>query len=199
MTHQPLTHILRTPTFQPVTVKAQCCRCQIMGRFVTWMMMVRLQRRCLSFVSPDWLHSFSRSGPLGDIWKLFLWQQRVGPPPHLEAFLKKFLSVFFSFPWKYPRLYQWSMCCLNVVPCKRSATCPADCFISCSFHSFLLFYSLLEYSRKEITHPGNSPCLERPPTPKLSNRGSVIACVMYKREIAGSIPGCAECAPTLCS
>ena len=29
--------------------------------------------------------------------------------------------------------------------------------------------------------------------------GSVVACATYKREIAGSIPGCAECALTLCS
>ena len=30
-------------------------------------------------------------------------------------------------------------------------------------------------------------------------RGSVVACATYKREIAGSIPGCAEYVPTLCS
>ena len=31
----------------------------------------------------------------------------------------------------------------------------------------------------------------------LRHRGSVVACATYKWEIAGSIPGCAECAPTL--
>ena len=33
----------------------------------------------------------------------------------------------------------------------------------------------------------------------VGRRGSVVACAAYKREIAGSIPGCAECAPRLCS
>ena len=33
----------------------------------------------------------------------------------------------------------------------------------------------------------------------LGNRGSVVMCATYKREIAGSIPGCAEYASMLCS
>ena len=33
----------------------------------------------------------------------------------------------------------------------------------------------------------------------VGRRGSVVACATYKREIAGSIPGCAEYASTLCS
>ena len=33
----------------------------------------------------------------------------------------------------------------------------------------------------------------------VGRRRSVVACATYKREIAGSIPDCAEYAPTLCS
>ena len=36
-------------------------------------------------------------------------------------------------------------------------------------------------------------------TPNVGRRGSVVLCVTYKREVAGSIPGRAEYASTLCS